>query len=216
MILSVLEKNKINYSLPTFTLDVNQIALKDPSKWPPQMEKLSCLEYNYFVDNKIELCVTPETIEEIKAGNSVENLGLLAYKRFQKSQLFKNRPDGTTLILNDEQPNTLWIGIRNILFPTVTDNDLTLNQKSDVNQILFHTIESGSLINSAFITIDNNFHNHAPELHSELGINIFTPNEAWTRFQPEYNLYIPELNDIETLHDAQYQYFEKLKDEASR
>lgn len=216
MILPKLERAKINYELPTFTLDVNQIALKNPSTWPAPMSKLSHLEWNYFELGKIELCVTPETPHEIAQGTPTEDLGSIAYTRFQKSQLFKSRPAGTTLSLSEQESNTLWLGTRNILWPNITDKYLSLNQRSDVNQVFFHTVASGSLISSAFITIDQNFHNHANELRSELGITILTPNQAWEEFQPIFRLYTPNENEVKRLFNDQQSLFESLKSEASK
>ena len=216
MILPVLERDKINYDIPTFTLDVNQVALKDPSAWPAQMSKLIHLEWNYFQDSKVELCVTPETSQEITQGVSPENLGAIAYARFRKSQLFKSRPAGTTLTLSEQDSNTLWLGIRDILYPTVDDSNLSSNQRSDVSQIFFHTVTSGSLANSAYLTIDQNFHNHATELCSELGITILTPNQAWEYFQPKYDFNTPTEKEIKKFfNDQQKLLINKLMAEAS-
>ena len=215
MILPILERAKINYGLPTFTLDVNQIALKNPLTWLPQMSKLTHLEWNYFQLSKIELCVTPETTYEILKDRPTANYGSAVYNRFQKSQLFKSRPVGTTLTLSAQESNTLWMGIRNILWPTVNDVHLLPNQRSDVTQVFFHTVTSGSLASSAFITIDKNFHNHASELKSELGISIFTPNDAWEEFQPKFGLCAPNEQEIKTLFNDQQKLLETLRMSAS-
>jgi len=212
MILKILERGKINYKLPTLTLDVNQIALKDPSQRPPEMEGLAPLEWNYFYLQKVELCVTPETPDEITKKTPLSNLGAAAYSRFQKSQLFKTRPPGTTLNLTDKESNILWTESKQILWPGVSQ--LIPRQMADVNQIFYHTIASGSLVNSAFITIDKNFHNHAAELRTKLGIKILYPYEAWEEFQLKYDLYKPNGKEIESLWADQQQYFEKLKNEA--
>lgn len=103
-----------------------------------------------------------------------------------------------------------------MLWPTVTDEYLSLNQRSDVNQVFFHTVASGSLTSSAYVTIDQNFHNHANELKSELGITILTPNQAWEEFQPKFGLYAPNENEVKKLFDDQQALFEKLKSEASK
>lgn len=109
MILPTLGRAKINYGLPTLTLDVNQIALKDPYVWPPEMNGLSQLEWNYFQKRTVELCVTPQTPAEITQGTLIRSLGNVAYNRFQKSQLFKSRPSGTTLTLTEQESNALWL-----------------------------------------------------------------------------------------------------------
>jgi len=215
MILKILERDKINYKLPTLTLDVNQIALKDPSNRPSEMKGLAQLEWNYFKLQRIELCVTPETSFEITQNIPLSNLGAVAYRRFQKSQLFKNRPPGTTLNPTDQESNTLWIGIRRILWPTVDDSHLTPRQFADVNQIFYHTIASGSLVNSAFITLDTDFHTHEKELSNKLGIRILTPSEAWEEFQPKYGLYKPYDKEIKELWGEQAVLFETLQKEAS-
>jgi hypothetical protein len=216
MILRLLERGKINYHLPTLTLDVNQIALKDPHTWPREMNGLAEFEWNYFELKKVELCITPQTPDEITQETLPSALGTVAYSRFQKSQLFKSRPPGTTLSLMDQEANTLWKGTRLILWPTVDDACLTPNQRADVNQVFFHTVASGSLENSAFISIDQNFHYHAGELNSELGITILTPAEAWEQYQPAFDLYTPNDEEIKFLWDQQQLLFQHLRDEANK
>lgn len=216
MILKVLEQPKIDYTRPTLTLDVNQIALKNPSQWPPEMEGLVQLEWNYFELRKVELCVTHETPDEITQRADLSRLGEVAYNRFQKSRLFKTRPPGTTLDLKGDEPNILWMGIRNILFPSVDDAHLTSNQIADIKQIFYHCTASGSLANSAFITIDTNFHRRAGELESELGITVMTTHEAWDEYGSKYDLYMPNGKEIKYLLDKQHEYLQRLKDESNR
>jgi hypothetical protein len=137
MILPILEREKINNAVPVFTLDVNQVALKAPSQRDPRMRGLAPLEYNYFELPKVELCVTPETDFEITQGINVNSLGARAYERFQKSQLFKNRPAGLTLSLVDYEADDLWLGISDILWPSVRHDQFTPNQRADVSQLFF-------------------------------------------------------------------------------
>ncbi|MCK4426999.1 MAG: hypothetical protein KAW16_00795 [candidate division Zixibacteria bacterium] len=216
MILRILERDKINYFLPTFTLDVNQIALRDPTTWPSEMNGLAEFEWNYFHLKKVELCVTPETTNEITQQTPISDLAVVAYNRFQKSQLFKSRPPGATLNLTNQDSRKLWTGIRHILWPKVDDPDLTPNQKADVNQVFFHTVASGSLENSAFITIDHNFYDHAAELSSQLGIRILKPFDAWAEYEPTFNLYTPSDQEIKSLWNDQHLLFQRLRDEANK
>ena len=216
MILPILERGKIDYSIPGFTLDVNQIPLNDPSNWTPPMNNLINLEWNYFKVNSIELCVTPETPEEIMRGAPTADHGHIAYTRFQKSQLFKSRPAGTTLTLSQQDSNTLWLGIRGILFPTVDDFHLTFNHRSDVSQVFFHTVASGSLSSSVFVTMDNDILRHEHELKRELGITVLTPNHTWEEFQPKYDLYSPSNSEITSLYTEQRELFDRLNTESSK
>jgi hypothetical protein len=204
MILPILEREKINNSVPIFTLDVNQIALREPTIWPPTMAGLAHLEWNYFETYKVELCVTPETASEITAGITVNSLVARAYDRFQKSQLFKGRPAGTTLSLIEREANELWLGIKGILWHSVADDDLTSNQLGDVSQLFFHTIAGSTMSNAAFLTVDQNFNRHKSLIESELGVNILSPTEAWQKYQGAYGLYQPSNAEITALwHDQQ-------------
>jgi hypothetical protein len=45
--------------------------------------------------------------------------------------------------------------------------------------------------NAAFVTLDNNFLNRAPALHSRYGITVASPNLAWDSFAPRYSLVEP-------------------------
>ncbi len=216
MILDVLAKKKIDYRIPVFTLDVNQVALKDPNLWPPQMDGLAELEYNYFNNQRVELCVTPETSWEIAKDTPVSSLGTIAYARFQKSELFKLRPPGTILDLSGDEPNMLWNGIRHILFPSVTDELLTRNQIADISQMFYHSTASGSISNSAFLTADENFHAHSDELKEKLGIQVMYPKQAWNDFYEPYNLYRPEKSEIDYMIKEQREYLRRLREESQR
>ncbi|MCJ7497041.1 MAG: hypothetical protein MUO78_02750, partial [candidate division Zixibacteria bacterium] len=182
----------------------------------PEMYGLPELEFNYFVERKVELCVTPETPLEILNKYPISCLGTIAYDRFQKSQFFKLRPPGTTLNLTEKESNTLWMGTKSILYPGVSDANLTPRQIADVNQIFYHTTASGSLNNSAFLTMDTNFHNHAEELNTELGIRVLYPKIAWEEFQPKFGLYIPKAEELKLLRDEVLLNLEKLRIEANK
>jgi hypothetical protein len=216
MILPILEREKISNSVPVFTLDVNQVALRAPATWPPVMTGLARLEWNYFELRKVELCVTPETDFEITQGTSVNSLGARAYERFQKSQLFKSRPAGLTLSLVEREANDLWLGIRHILWPTVSDKNLTLNQRADVSQLFFHTIAGSSMSNAAFLTSDSNFHQRADEIERELGTYVLTPTEAWNQYRGPYDLYQPTDAEIARLWRNQTDYLETLRKDANK
>ena len=180
------------------------------------MNNLINLEWNYFKARSVELCVTPETPEEIMRGAPTANHGHIAYTRFQKSQLFKSRPAGTTLTLNEQDSNILWLGIRGILFPTVDDAHLTFNHRSDVSQVFFHTVASGSLSSSVFVTMDIDILRHEHELQRELGITVLTPNHTWEECQPRYGLYSPSNSEITSLYTEQRKLFNSLKTESSK
>jgi len=215
MILKVLERGKINYTVPVLTLDVIQVALKEPRKHPLAMGGLAKLEWNYFETPKLELCVTPETDFEITKGMSVNSLGARAYERFQKCQLFKSRPAGLTLSLTAYEADELWGGIRKILWSSVDDDQLTSNQRADVSQLFFHTIAGSTMSNAAFLTIDRNFHEHQSEIERELGVSVLTPTEAWDRYHSAYGLYQPTDAEIMALWNDQNRYLAQLHTEAN-
>lgn len=216
MILPILEREKINNSVPVFTLDVNQVALRAPSKWDPRMRGLAALEWNYFEAHNLELCVTPETDIEITKGTDISSLGARAYDRFQKSRLFKNRPAGLTLSLHAYEANELWLGIRGILWGSVDNNLLTPNQRADVSQLFFHTIAGSTMSNAAFLTIDTDFLNHRDEIARELGVTVMTPTDAWDEYQRPYNLYKPTYAEVLTLWGDQNLYLDRLRKEANK
>ncbi|OGF48784.1 MAG: hypothetical protein A2044_08765 [Candidatus Firestonebacteria bacterium GWA2_43_8] len=197
------ERDKINYKIPTLTLDTNHVALRSPSMLGTLYNGLYQLEYNYFYKQNIELCVTPETDFEITQGIPLENLGVEAYNRFSKTRLFKARPAGTTLDLVNDEPNVLWYDTRKILWPNISDSLLNRNQIADVNQLFFHTALSGSLSNSAFITTDTNFHTHAKDIYNQLGVKVKYSYEAWDWLRNDYGLYVPSEKEIESLYREQ-------------
>lgn len=216
MNLPILDRDKIDYFKPTFTLDVNSVALKHPKNWPPFINGLAQLEYNYFEYEKIELCVTPQTQDEILQGYPISSLGSTAYSRFQKSQFFKSRPKGTTLSYTEQEADDVWLEIRQILFPSVNDENLFQNHRADITQLFYHLTVSGTLANSAFLTTDTNFHNHSSEIKSELGVTIMNPHQAWEEYQPKYGLYIPKETEIDRFWENQNNYFQKLWSESEK
>ena len=189
------KKKDISYELPVFTLDLNTISVKDRSEWCANQTGLNPLEYNYFYKKNVELCVTPEAPIEIAQGQSLECLGTFAYQRIKKSDLFKTRPTGTTLELVDEEPNVLWMDIRGILFPSVSDVKLNENQKADITHMFYHCTASGSLESSAYLTLDKNFHRHAGDFDDKFGIRVMYPTQAWNYYRKPYSLYQP--SDVE-------------------
>lgn len=216
MILPILDREKINLDVPLCTLDVNQVALKDPTQWGASMQGLAPLEWNYFEGESVELCVTPETAFEISKGQSVEELPYTGYRRLLKTEFFKSRPSGTTLSLSEQEANTLWGGIRSILWPTVTNEYLNPNQRADVSQLYFHTISSGSTCaNATFLSIDNDILSKREIISQELGVTVLTPSEAWEEFQPAYGLYEPTSDEIAFVHAQQVSYLEQLSTRSS-
>ena len=211
MILTQLERAKIDWQRPTFTLDVNQITLRPPDTLPPELYGLPQLEWNYFEEQSVELCVTPESSGEIVKGRNLSTLGQQAFNRFQKTQLYKLRPSNVTLDLTADDANRLWIGSRQLLFPTVVDERLTDNQIHDVNQLVFHTVSSGSVANSAFITNDGAFHRAKADIASELGVTILRPGEAWEQYRPLYSLVEPGPNDVRNLWERQQALFSQIQ-----
>ena len=203
MILSKLERDKINLDLPLFTLDVNQVALNDPRCWSPEMQGLAPLEWNYFMRGNVELCVTPETAFEITKGKALDSLPYRGYQRIKKTEFFKNRPAGTTLDLSREESTELWTGIKDILWYSVRGG-LNQRQLSDVNQLFYHTVSSGSTCyNTVFLTIDNHFISKKDVITSELGVTVLTPSEAWEEYRPSYHLYVPTQNEVDQVVEDQ-------------
>lgn len=211
MLLTQLERAKIDWEQPTFTLDVNQIALRPPDALPPDLHGLPQLEWNYFEEKKIELCVTPESSDEIVQNHDLATLGQQAFNRFQKTKLYKLRPSDITLDLTYDEANRLWTGSREMLFPTVDDDAITLNQIHDVNQLVFHTISSGTLSNSAFITNDGAFHRAKSDIASELGVTILRPSEAWEEYRLTYDLAEPSTDDVHQLWQRQQTLFQEIQ-----
>lgn len=208
--------DKINWEKPVFTLDVNQVALKEPSTWSSELEGLAQLEWNYFGTQQVEMCVTPESPFEITKGVDQSQMGWNAYNRFQKSLLFKSRPDGVRLNLSQQDANSLWGEVRQILWPTVTDQLLSITQRSDVSQLYFHIIASGAIANSAFITIDHNFAANANTIQKNLGVTVLNPSQAWEEYRPKFSLQEPSASDMQLMWDNQQNSLARLRQEAGR
>jgi len=209
-------RNTVNLSIPSFTLDVNQIPVKYAAYQSDDNEGLVNLEWNYFFPQSIELCVTPQTQLEITQGVPLAQLGSVAYSRLQKTEFYKNRPPGVVLELTTSDSDALWQDMRHRLFPTVSDDLLSLNQIADVNQIFFHTIASGSTAgNSVFLTRDNNFLEHSEDFNNAYGVTILEPNIAWVGFQSDYNLDIPTSEEVDVLWEQQVAFRARLEAESS-
>lgn len=202
---------KIDWEKPVITLDVNQIALKPPACWPAGLPQL---EYNYFKTEQLELCVTPTTSGELTCWKDINDvdIGSRTFDRFTKSQLFKSRPEHVRANFNALEADSVWNQLRKTLWPT--DKTLIPNQFHDVSQLYFHTIVSGSLSNSAFVTEDNNFLNKREAIQREVGVSVMTPKEAWAYYQPKFNLYEPSLQECHSLWSDQAGYLSKLKEES--
>jgi hypothetical protein len=205
-------RDTINLDLPTFTLDVNQVALRPPAKLSSDYQGLLRLEWNYFEPYSVELCVTPQTSLEIAQGAPLSELGSVAYQRYLKSELYKSRPPQATLNLLIPEANELWTDMRHNLFPTVVDEHLAPGQIADVNQIFWHTVSSGSIaINSVFVTLDGNFLNHAEDFQFRYGVSITTPNDAWASSESEYSLIIPTDTQLNELWNSQQELFLRIQ-----
>lgn len=213
--LPIPDRDKINLELPSFTLDVNQIALRAPSQRRPELTGLAFLEYHYFEEGSVELCVTPETTLEILHGIPVNLLGRTAYDRIQKTKLFKSRPASTTLNLTHEESDELWTDIRSLLWPNLTDSALTSGHIADVNQIFFHTVCSSTIVNAAFVTLDNDILRHSNDLKKRYGINVVNPNDAWQHSYQAYGLVEPASSSVNRIFSEQEALFKRLR-EASK
>lgn len=117
--------------------------------------------------------------------------------------------------LSDDEANRLWTGTRQMLFPTVADDVLTGNQIHDVNQLVFHSISSGSLSNSAFVTNDGAFHRAKNDIANELGVTILRPSEAWEEYQPTYSLVSPSDADVQSLWARQQALFTQIRSDTT-
>lgn len=192
---------------PLFTLDVQLIAIKAPKPtgdvgWP---DKLIEIEWNYFSEQRVELCVTPATSGEITAEQCITSYALesSAYRRFRKSELFKKLPSDS--LVNDALRNE----IRQILWPT--DQSLNRNQIGDINQIYFHTKVSGAFANAAFLTLDSNTLRKAPELASSFNISVMSPSDAWKVYEAPFNLYQPNQQEKKIFVESQSGYLSQVK-----
>ena len=210
----ITNRDKIDYGKPTCTFDVNLVALKSPESLSSLVVPVYKLEFNYFQFQNVELCVTPETEHEITQGVTVASLGPTAYRRLQKTKLFKSRPPGATLTLSDYEASKLYTDLRNVLWPTVEDRHLTPAQLSDVTQAFYYTASSGGLLDSAFVTNDQNFHRQSGELKAAFGINIMAPDRAWQSYLQDYSLYDPNQKEIDHFWREQDIYFNRLREEA--
>ena len=210
MRLPIPDRDKVDLGLPVCTLDVNQVAIRPTYHQRPELAGLVRLEYNYFERRTIELCVTPETAVEIRSGAAALAIGTLAYHRISKSGLFKARPASTTLELSDDDADELWSDVSESLWPGLSTGALTRNQEADVTQLFFHIVCSSMVANAAFVTLDDNFLNRAPDLHGRYGITVATPNVAWETFGPRYSLVEPTDQDIERLVGQQQEFFKGL------
>lgn len=194
------DRQKINLAKPVYTIDVNLVSLRHPTKRPQEYKYLASMEFNYFETESVEIAVTPETTLEISQGTPDHNLGWTAYRRITKSRWFKDRPTGSTIHLNSQESNELWLEMRYKLWPSASDILLTNNQRSDVNQIFFHAVTTGSTVsNSVFVTQDNNFIKKTSEFRNSYGISITTPTQAWLLFEKNYNLSTPSSLDIDNM-----------------
>jgi len=209
--LPVPDREKVDLGLPVCTLDVNQVAVRSTYHLRPDLRGLVSLEYNYFERRTIELCVTPETAVEIGVGSSTVGIGSLAYQRFSKSELFKARPATAVLNLSTEEANELWSDVCDSLWPGLSTGSLRRNQEADITQLFFHIVCSSMVANAAFVTLDNNFLNRAPELHSRYGITVASPNLAWDTFAPRYSLVEPTELDVDRLLAQQQTFFQGLR-----
>ena len=210
------DTNSYDLELPTFTLDVNQIPLQPPAVAIPELHGLLNLEYNYFGPHSVDLCVTPTTPEEITRGQPSTSLGAVANNRFLKSELYKRRPPDAILHLADDDAGELWSDMRSVLWPTVTGLQLTPNQRADVDQIFWHAVSSGSMsVNSAFLTLDNNFLRNAQYFKNQYGVLILDPNSAWESFRGTYGLQLPTPDDLHDLWAQQHGYFARIGEESS-
>ncbi len=209
-------RNSINLEKPTFTLDVNQVAIKPPDILSSNYKGLVYLEWNYFEPHSIELCVTPKTAFEITQGTPLTELGSAAYQRYLKSELYKKRPPEATLSLSNAEANELWTDMRCKLFPTVKDEQLNHRQIADVDQIFWHASSSGSTAeNSVFVTLDGNFLECADDFRDRYGISIMAPNDAWRAYEPDYELTRPTITQANDLWRGQQELFTRIRDTSS-
>jgi hypothetical protein len=206
--LPIPDRDKVNLELPSFTLDVNQIALRPPLDRGTNRLGLGFLEYHYLEEASVELCVTPETAAEISRGA----VGRTAYDRIRKTQLFKARPSSTSLLLTDEEADELWTDIRSVLWPNVTDVDLAPGHRSDVTQIFFHTVCSSAVANSVFVTLDQDILRFGGALRGRYGIEVMTPNDAWSYSQREYRLRQPDSSSVERTWREQIELLDILRE----
>jgi hypothetical protein len=211
MRLPIPDRDKVDLSLPAFTLDVNQVAIRPTYHQRPDLRGLACLEFNYFEQRMVELCVTPETAAEIAQGVETSSLGAAAFQRICKSELFKARPASTVLDLSTDEADDLWSDVRESLWPGVSTGALARNQVADVTQLFFHVVCSSMVANSAFVTLDRNFLDRAADLQTRYGISVLSPNDTWATFSPRYSLVTPTESDVNRFLDEQQKFFAGLR-----
>ncbi|MFH1892504.1 MAG: hypothetical protein ABIK83_07455 [Candidatus Zixiibacteriota bacterium] len=205
-------QGKIDYEKPVITADVNSVYTKDWQNLPDELGRLPSFEFVYFYKAQVEMCVTPKFEDEVLQGKSLEEHGPRVYRRVKKSQLFKLRPSDYILgNMDDKTASELWTDIRDTMWPSVSDANLTTNQINDVDQIFYHTTASGFLSNAAFITFDGGILNRASDLFNRFGIKVLTANEAWEEYSPKYGLYEPNQDDLDYLARDYTKFYQKLK-----
>jgi len=209
------DTNSYSLDKPALTLDVNQIPINPLETIAPELYGLLNFEWNYFDTQSVYLCVTPETEEEIIHGGSIDSLGSKAYQRYLKSKLYKLRPPEASLQLADEEADELWLDICEVLWPAIPNSGLTYNQVSDVDQLFWHIVSSGSAVsNSAFLTLDGNFLEKKNPIEERYGVTVLDPNTAWDIYQPEYGLVTPDSNQLMTLWVSQQDYYFRMLKES--
>ena len=207
---STSQNSKSDINKPDFTLDIKLVVFRHPSTWLTSMDGLAQLEYNYFELNNIEICMTPRAVVKIINKQPIHSLGFEVYKKIHKCKFYKDKPDQNTLTLNRYESNELWLKIRNLLWSEVDDDNLSYNLKLNITQLFFHSIISGCSNRSIFLTIDNHFHQHNSMLYSKLNICVMNPQQAWSKYQPINNLYIPDENDINWMWQHQHYHLGNL------
>ena len=215
MLLSSLASTKVDLGKPVLTLDVHGVALRDPATWSATMQGLAPLEWNYFKTGQVELCVGPELTFEITGGQSLSSVGWRGYQRFKKSQLFKSRPSGATLSLTEQQANTIWTGVRQILWPRVKDVALTAKQRADVSEVYFHTVANSTLSNSAFLTCDRNTLRKSSIIQKDLGVAVMTFTEGWQEYRKKFSLHQPTPAEVRALISEQRSWLNQLSTRSS-
>lgn len=209
--LPIPDRDKVDLGLPVCTLDVNQVAIRPRYHERPDLHGLVCLEFNYFRLRTVELCVTPETAIEIAQGIETSSLGSAAFNRISKSALFKARPASTVLDLSSGDADELWADVQHSLWPARSTGALTRNQIGDINQLFFHVVCSSMVQNSAFVSLDRNFLDRAPELRSRYGITVLSPNDTWRTFGSRYSLVAPSDHDLAKLLNEERDFFAGLR-----
>ena len=130
--------------------------------------------------------------------------------------MYKSRAQEVLLDLSPSDSDDLWLDMRGILFPTVADNQMTQRQIADVHQVFLHTLSSGSTAsNSVFVTLDNNFIDHAEIFQNKYGVLIMPPNLAWSAYQPQHQLTVPSRSQANDLWRRQREFIARIEDASS-